>query len=155
MRRKDKEIADPAALHIILADAKVARLAMIDDGFPYVVPLCFCYRDNSPFFHSARDGKKIEALRKNPSVCFEIDTLFDTVLSEESCGCTMKYQSVIGFGNALFLEDVEEKKAAFAMISRRYGHIALDFPEKRVMTTAVIRVDIQRMTGKASKIRIL
>jgi uncharacterized protein len=155
MRRKDKEIIDSAVIQDILANAKVCRLSMIDGDMPYVVPLCFGYCDNALFFHSAPEGKKIEALRKNPNVCFEIDALFGTVLSGEPCGCSIKYQSVIGFGKAVFLEKVEEKKEALANISRRYAHDVLQFPEQRVMATAVIRVDIQNMTGKSSKMDIL
>jgi len=154
MRRKDKEVIDPNVIQTILADARVCRLAMVDGDMPYVVPLCFGFRDNSLFFHSALEGKKIEALKRNPAVCFEVDMLFKTIPSEKACGWSMKYHSVIGFGKAIFLEDAEEKRKALEIISSRYAHAPLDIPEDRIRSTTVIRVDIQSMTGKASKMDI-
>ena len=72
MRRKDREIEDRAELESIIGAAMVCRLAMSEDDRPYIVPLCFGYKDGNLYFHSAEEGKKLEILRVNSSICFEI-----------------------------------------------------------------------------------
>ena len=73
MRRKEKEIAERSELEAVIKEASVCRIAMVEGTSPYVVPLCFGYDDNTLYFHSAIEGKKIEILKKNNSVCFEMD----------------------------------------------------------------------------------
>ena len=78
MRRKDREITGRENIEPILKACKTCRVAMIADGAPYVVPLNFGYTwDESGltlYFHSGLKGKKIDALRADPRVCFEMDT---------------------------------------------------------------------------------
>ncbi len=150
MRRKDKEISDIAEIHDILKNAMVCRIAMIDDGCPYLVPMCFAYHDNAIYLHSALKGKKIEALTRNPEVCFEVDALFETIESEAPCDWSMRYQSIIGFGRAAFIKMPEEKRNALDIIFHRYADNHGTFSDDKVRATAIIRIDIQRMTGKAS-----
>ena len=61
MRRKDKEITDRNAIESIIAKSRICRLAMVDDAGPYIVPLCFGFRNNTLYFHSAAEGKKLDA----------------------------------------------------------------------------------------------
>ena len=74
MRRKDKEVVDRERIDEIIRGAQVCRLAMIDGDEPYLVPLSFGYDGRAIYFHSAVEGRKVEALRRNARVCFEIDT---------------------------------------------------------------------------------
>jgi len=150
MRRKDKEIIDIVEIESIIDTAKVCRIAMVDDGFPYLVPMCFARQGKALFLHSALKGKKIDVLSKTPEVCFEIDQLMETIGSDEPCGWSIRYQSVIGFGRAVFIEDKQEKKKALDIIFERYAGNRGEFPETKVRGTAVIRIDIDSMTGKAS-----
>jgi nitroimidazol reductase NimA-like FMN-containing flavoprotein (pyridoxamine 5'-phosphate oxidase superfamily) len=62
----------------------------------------------------------------------------------------MKYQSVIGFGTAVFLDDVEEKRRALEIIMRQYSDRSFSFPEHALASTTVIKVVIESMTGKQS-----
>jgi len=57
MRRREKQITDTKQMEQILAQAQVCRLAMVDKGHPYVVPLNFGYRDGALYFHSALEGR--------------------------------------------------------------------------------------------------
>ena len=78
MRRKDREITGRENIEPILRACKTCRVAMIADGAPYVVPLNFGYTWDDDgltlYFHSGLKGKKIDALRADPRVCFELDT---------------------------------------------------------------------------------
>ncbi|MCJ7619404.1 MAG: pyridoxamine 5'-phosphate oxidase family protein, partial [Anaerolineae bacterium] len=66
MRRAEREIKDREAIEDILRRATVCRLAVCDGNVPYVVPLSFGYADNCLYFHSAREGRKIETIKANP-----------------------------------------------------------------------------------------
>ena len=69
MRRKDKEITDIKEIESILQGAQVCRLGMADNNMPYVIPVCFGYKEHTVYIHSASEGRKIDTLKKNPNVC--------------------------------------------------------------------------------------
>ena len=148
MRLKDREISDESNIKTIINKALVCRLGMINENTPYVVPLCFGYHDNALYFHSALKGLKIDCIRKNPNVCFEFDLNTEVKEAENACDWGMIYQSVIGFGKAEFIEDSNEKRNALGIIMAQYSDKPFEFPENKVKATAVIKVEIESMTGK-------
>ena len=148
MRRKDKEIRDKTRIEQIIQDARVCRLALADNGQPYVVPLNFGYRDGVVYFHSARQGRKIDMLKANPRVCLEFSTALELVRGETPCDWGQRFQSVIAFGNARLIEDDAAKSAALDIIMAHYGGRGGDYPEKKLKMTAVIEVKLTEMTGK-------
>jgi hypothetical protein len=150
MRRKDKEIADRAEMESIIRESTICRLALADNEQPYIVPLCFGYKDNSLYFHSASEGKKIDILRKNKNVCFEFDVGSKIKTGKPACEWGMKYRSVIGFGKASFLEDSDSKQAALDIIMQQYSDESFAYSEKILKKTLVIKVEITHMTGKQS-----
>ena len=91
---------------------------------------------------------KIEIIRKNSKVCFEFDSSVEIIEHENACNWDMKYLSVIGFGNAVFIEDVEEKRVALGVITSQYSQRPFSFPDDSIARTTVIKVDIESMTGK-------
>ncbi len=150
MRRTDREIADRKEIEDILRQSTVCRLALIDEGRPYIVPLCFGYDASTLYFHSAPAGKKIDLLKKNRIVCFEFDSGTAVVPAKTSCGWTMRYRSVVGFGVASFVEDLVEKKTALDIIMSQYSEGTHEYLEERLRKTAVIKVEIQEISGKKS-----
>ena len=150
MRRKDKEITDIKSIEEIISRAKVFRLALALDDTPYIVPLCFGYRAKTIYFHSAREGKKIDILNKNNKVCFEFDIDYELIESEISCKWGMKYRSVIGFRKVAVIENMEEKQEALGIIMQNYTDKIFLFPEKMVAATLVAKIDIEQISGKKS-----
>lgn len=150
MRRKDWEINDIAVIEGIIRKGQVCRLALSENGLPYIVPLCFGYKNNNLFFHTAREGKKLDILRKNNNVCFEIDTDQELLKGKKACDCSMKYRSVIGFGKAELIEDIESKRKALDIIMQNYLEGSFEYPEESIQNTVIIRVEIESMTGKKS-----
>jgi len=150
MRRKDKQIRDIAAIEEILSSAAVCRLGLCEENQPYVVPLCFGYEDNTLYFHCSLEGKKLDILRKNNKVCFEVDIDHEFVKADKACDWGMKYKSVIGFGKAEFIEDIESKRKALDIVMQQYSGGTLEYPEEAIKNTIVIKVEIESMTGKAS-----
>jgi len=151
MRRKDKEITDNAEIESIIRRSMVCRLAMTDKNRPYIVPLCFGYKDHTLYFHSAGHGKKLDMLKKNHSVCFEFDIDYELIKSDKACEWGMTYKSVIGFGKASFIKDPESKRRALNIIMLHYSGESFDYPEAKIKNTVVFKVNIEHMTGKYSK----
>ena len=148
MRRADRELTDSIDMEKIIRSAQVCRLAMVDDGEPYLVPLNFGYRDATLYFHSAPEGRKIRLLRQTAKVCFEIDGEHELVKAELPCNWGMRYASVIGYGIPRFIEELEEKRAALSIIMAQFSDGAFTFSEQAVAATAVFALDITSMTGK-------
>jgi nitroimidazol reductase NimA-like FMN-containing flavoprotein (pyridoxamine 5'-phosphate oxidase superfamily) len=148
MRRKDREIVDPAEMAAILAEAPVCRIAMTDGDEPYVVPLCFGFMDNTIWFHSAPEGKKIELLAKNPHCCVEFDTSDGPVQAEKPCSWEFRYRSVICTGDAEPVDDRDEKRKGLNCIMRHYGAGESSFTDKELDRVCVMKIVIQEMTGK-------
>jgi len=150
MRRQEKEITDRATLEAVLRQARVCRLALCDAGSPYLVPVCFGYRENNLYFHSGLGGKKLEILDRNNRVCFEVDVNVELVTGPGPCDCSMNYLSVIGTGRAYLVEEAAEKIEALNEIMKHYSRPAGGYDPDMLEETTVIRIEIESMTGKKS-----
>jgi len=146
MRRRDREITDAEKLKEILKKSTVCHLGLADGGEPYVVPVNFGYDNGCIYFHSAQSGHKIDLLKKNPRVCFEVDTDLQ-ILKTEKNNCQVNYRSLIGRGKAVFLENAEEKARALKVIMRQCAGFEYDIPSY-LDRTAVVRIEIESLTGK-------
>ena len=152
VRRQDKEITDPEGIRAILHKGLVCHLALVDDGKPYLVSMNYGFLDNIVYLHSTLEGRKIDIIRKNPDVCFQVITGTRLSTGPDACGdWTMKYRSVTGFGKAVLLEDKESRIEAMHILMDQYTTKGpFEFSDKRLAETMVIRIDITEMTGKIS-----
>lgn len=75
MRRKDKEISDKNEIEDLLASSTVGRLGTCANGIPYITPMNFTYDKETSkiFLHCANEGRKLDNIRINPTVCFEVE----------------------------------------------------------------------------------
>jgi len=153
MRRSDKEINDNETIEYILDEALICRIGLCDNNKPYIVPMNFAYKDNSLYLHSAMEGRKIEILRENNDVCFELDIQNELLESEMACDWGMKYYSVIGFGKGYFIEDDQEKKHILDIFMKKYARNSLkkfEYSSNALQKTLIIKVEIEEVTGKKS-----
>jgi len=148
MRKKDKEITDIDEIERIIRRAICCRIGLVDNDEPYVVPVSFGYERNALYFHGASEGHKIELIKKNNKVCFEIDTDVAVVKAEKPCQWTMRYRSVIGMGRAHILESAEEKAHGLELLMRHYTEGDFSFPKSEPGSVLVVRIDIENITGK-------
>jgi nitroimidazol reductase NimA-like FMN-containing flavoprotein (pyridoxamine 5'-phosphate oxidase superfamily) len=158
MRRGDREITSFDEIIAVLDQCAVIRLAMLagraEAVEPYVVPVSFGYRVDSQkhlslFFHSAKEGKKVAALNKNPLVCFEADTDVHLIKAEDACMWSTAYKSVIGYGTARALTAGEEKRAALDEIMKHMGFEgAPDYKDAALERALVFGIDVTRISGK-------
>jgi uncharacterized protein len=155
MRRTDREITDMSSIRSIIDSCKVVRLAMAGDGAPYIVPLNFgyTYSENrfTLYFHCADEGKKLDMIRKNPLVCFEMDTDHELTTAESACGYGYNYSSVIGTGLVRILEDSEEKKAGLRVLMKHQTGRDFDFADGQIQNVTVCSIDVAELTAKQRK----
>lgn len=150
MRRKEKEIQDRTEIEAVIRKANICRLGLSVDNRPYIVPLNFGFEGNHLYFHTAREGKKIEMIRQNNNVCFELEADCEAVRAESPCDWTMRFQSVIGYGRASLVTDAEEKQRSLDVIVEHYSAQPLEYSSNLLDRLAIIKVDIDDMTGKKS-----
>ena len=153
MRRGDREVNDRKGIEEILLRCKTCHLAMADGGSPYVVPLSFGYRFPADdtlemYFHSAYEGKKIDLLRKNNRVCFEVSDEGEPVHAENPCNSGYYYSSVIGYGEALFITDTVAKCDGLSVIFRCQTGRDIVFNESQAETVCVYKIVSKDFIGK-------
>ena len=148
MRRSDREIIERSEIDGIIHLCQVCRLGLTDGLEPYVVPLSFGYDGRALYFHCAKEGRKLDILRKNSRVCFEFDVLDGLVTGDAACQWGMAYRSVIGAGRGHVVEGLDEKRQALALLMKQYADSGFTFPDTAVEAVAVIRVDIDSVSGK-------
>jgi nitroimidazol reductase NimA-like FMN-containing flavoprotein (pyridoxamine 5'-phosphate oxidase superfamily) len=148
MRRVDREITDRAEIDTILTSTNVMRLALADGNVPFVVPVFYAYDGASICFHSADAGTKIEILKRNPKVCFEVSIDQGVIEASQACDFEARHRTVIGFGKANFIEEEAEKVQILDRIVDRFTSKRFEYPKANLRNTAVIRIEIESIKGK-------
>ena len=141
---------DRATIESIIERAQACRIAMCVDNKPYVVPVTFGYQDNCLYFHSSPQGTKIDILKQNAQVCFEMDIDHELIKAKSPCTWDIRYRSVIGFGTASFVEDIEEKQKALHIILQHYADGPFQYHEASLRKATVVKIEIESMTAKVS-----
>ena len=152
MRRKDREITGFDEMVGIIDKCDVCRLALNDDGAPYILPLNFGYAVSGGrlvfYFHGALSGKKLDLIAKDPHAAFELDCGHALITNEEKGDISMLYQSVIGKGVIEMIPD-EDKEEALGIILRHYGLEGFKYNTAMVRATGVFKLVVGEMTAKA------
>lgn len=152
MRRKRQMLSEDDC-KIILREGTSGVLALSgDDGYPYAVPLSYVYDGEKIFFHCAKSGHKLDAVRRNPKASFCVIGQ-DKVVPEEY---TTYYRSVIAFGTVRILEDDREKYDSVQEIALKYA--PLDTEEQRRAaierewsSLCMLEMTIEHLTGKEAR----
>ncbi|MDW7712058.1 MAG: pyridoxamine 5'-phosphate oxidase family protein [Deferrisomatales bacterium] len=152
LRRSAKEIRDPQVVEALLQAAPVGRLGTVGaDGSPRIKPLNFAWHRGRVYVHSAREGEKIEDIRRDPRVCFEVDQPLAYVKARtQPCRATYLYRSVVLLGRAALVEDPAERREGLDALLAKYqpGEVLPPYPPEKLVVTAVLRIDPQVVVGK-------
>ena len=152
MTKRELQITDQNQIARILDAGKVLHLGLAVDNEPYVVPMNYGYtlQDGKLTFylHSALRGKKLDMIRANPRVFFEVDCDRTPFEGKVACQYGLSYSSVMGRGTATLVEDVEEKKQAMALLMKTQTGKDFAFEDRLVSIVAVIRIDAAEYTAK-------
>ena len=152
MRRKNQQLPREECCRI-LEEATSGVLAVSgDDGYPYAVPLSFAYADGRLYFHVAKSGHKLDALRRNPKASFCIIERDEIVPAEY----TTYFRSVIAFGTVRIVEDNADKRRGLDLLSDKYSpDETAESREaeigKLINALYVLVMDIEHMTGKEGR----
>lgn len=160
LRHGDRAMPDAEARKL-LAGALVGRLGLSRDDQPYIVPVNFAFKDSHLYVHCAETGMKIDFLRANSKVCFEVDERIGTDSDPVICNYDTTYRSAIIFGRARLVTDLEEKTTAMRLIATKYAfgkdvEAALrlssttvdEYRSSQGSSTSVIEITVERLTGK-------
>jgi len=152
MRRSEREISESQAIEEIIREADVCRVALANGDIPYIVTMNFGYTGSSEkklYFHCANEGRKLDMIRKNNYVCFQMDTDHKLYKGEKGCDWGMKYSSVVGYGNISVMTDKAAKEKGLNCIMKHYGgDRKYSYDDKIFEETTILRLDIKEMTGK-------
>lgn len=144
-------MADRAEAEAVLRACAVGHLGTVGpDGRPMVKPLNFAYDRGRIYFHTAREGEKIDHLRADGRVCFEAAQPVAYVRPRaQACEATYLFRSVIARGRAVIVEDPAEKREALALLMDKYeGPGWPPLADAKVGAVAVVRIDVEELTGK-------
>jgi uncharacterized protein len=153
MRRRDREILDLEGLRAILDEADACRVAFASGDVPYIVTMNFGYEWEGElpvlYFHCSREGRKLEMMRANPRVCFELDVGHQLVAGPAPCDWGMKFASVIGYGTLSEIEGEAERRRGLDRIMRHYGWGGeAGYKEGTLGATAILSLRADQLSGK-------
>jgi len=152
MTKRELQVTDLNEIKAILDKARVLRLGLAVNDEPYVVPMNYGYTMQDGkltlYLHSALRGKKLDMLRANPRVFFELDCDLKPFDGVKPCQYGLSYYSVMGRGNAVLVEDVEEKMRAMSVLMKTQTGKDFSFNEQLVSIVAVVRIDVAEYTAK-------
>lgn len=148
MRRKDKALPDAAAMQL-LEHAEYGVLSTVDAaGQPYGVPLNYVLLDNRLYFHCATTGHKLDNIADNDRVSFCVVGRTRLMPAEFST----QFESVIAFGRAVVATGDERYMALRGLIAKYAPDHVGDgeaYIARHDTQTAVVRIDVEEVTGKA------
>jgi nitroimidazol reductase NimA-like FMN-containing flavoprotein (pyridoxamine 5'-phosphate oxidase superfamily) len=153
LRKKDREVTDIKGIEEILSKCKTCHVAMVDEGSPYVVPLSYGYKILKGnvlelYFHSAPEGRKLDVLKRNNKVCFEMEYEGEPVHSENPCNSGYYFASVIGFGEVMFIEHTDEKNEALSIMFKHQSGRDITFTAGQIKSVCVFKIVSTEFTGK-------
>jgi nitroimidazol reductase NimA-like FMN-containing flavoprotein (pyridoxamine 5'-phosphate oxidase superfamily) len=152
MRRKEYSVTEQKQIEEIISKADVCRIAIANGNTPYIVTMNFGYSPEGKgrlYFHCAPEGRKLDMIRLNNHVCFEMDV--DHVMYKGGNGCDwgMKYSSIVGYGNITVIADAEQKIKALNCIMDHYGGTgSYTYDEKTLARTKTLVLEITEMAAK-------
>ena len=152
LTKREIKITEPHQIARILDTAKVLHMGLAVDNEPYVLPMNYGYTLEEGklvlYLHSALQGRKLDMMRENPKVFFEMDCDWIPFEGEKPCQYGLGYSSIMGCGTAQIVEDVEEKMKAMTALMKTQTGKDFTFNDRLVSIVAVIRIDVREYTAK-------
>lgn len=153
MRRKDREVTDREEILKIIEKAKILHLGLMDEEYPYVVPLHYGYEWKDGiwtfYMHGAKEGHKLDLIGKGTKACVELETDVESVSGGEiPCMYGSAFASVIGRGEATLVDDVKEKIKAIKLLMQNQTGRSFEIDEKMADTVAIMKVTVTNLTAK-------
>lgn len=150
MRRKKQLLSKEETINILEACTSGVLGVNGEEGYPYTVPVSYVLKGDKLFIHSAKEGHKIDSIKKNDKVTFCVIEK-DQVIQETF---TTHFRSVSIFGRARILTDDSKKQYALESLVEKYSPDFIKEGQKEIKRewniVSLIEVKIEHMTGKAA-----
>ena len=153
---KTVTITDFKRLEEIIDRCRICFVGITDlDGFPYVLPMTFGYKNNILYLHSGPEGSKLEMLEKNNQVCITFCVGDDLIYqhAKVACSYSMRSESVMCRGKVEFVEDMNHKRECLDIIMHHYTDNDFGYSDPAVANVKVWKIAITEMTGKIFGLR--
>ena len=146
-----KDIVDLDKLEELIKKCKICRVGMVDGDDPYVLAMNFGYEDQAVWLHCAKEGKKIDILKRNNKVCLQFDTDHKFFSRHEHVACSwrMAYRSVLIHGHAIIIDEYDEKIKALKVFMKNYSDKEFEFSKPSVDNILIIKVPVESITGRS------
>lgn len=153
MTRRELEITDRADIIDILDRSMIVHIGMVDGDEPYIVPMNYGYTMDedgtlSLYLHGATTGRKLDLMKKNPKVFFEMECDVQPFEGDVACRYGTAYKSLMGRGIATLIESPEEKMKCLSILMKTQTGKDFEFNEKLVKVVSIIRIDVTQYTAK-------
>lgn len=148
MRRIKQLLSQEDIIEILQKETSGVLALLGDEDYPYAVPLSYVYCDSKIYFHSAKTGHKIDAIKNHEKASFCIISE-DNIVPEKY---TTYFRSVIAFGKIRIVEEEAEKRKAIEKLAFKYSPEDEEGRHKEIegayKALCMIALDIEHMTGK-------
>ena len=149
---REKLVTDMDEIIKILDNSKVVHVGMIDGNEPYVVPMNYGYTLTDGkltlWLHCAKRGRKLDVLRANNKVFFEMECGLQPFDGDIACRYGISYSSIMGRGTAEIVDDVEVKKEALTYLMKTQTGKDFEFEDKMASIVSIIKIDTAEFTAK-------
>jgi nitroimidazol reductase NimA-like FMN-containing flavoprotein (pyridoxamine 5'-phosphate oxidase superfamily) len=150
MRRKKQLLSKEETIEILNTCTSGVLGVIGDDDYPYTVSVNYTFENNKLFFHCAKEGHKIDSIKRNDKVTFCVIEK-DDVIQE---AFDTDFRSVSIFGRARILTDDSEKRHALECIVEKFSPDYIREGQQVIQrqwnNVCVVEVKIEHMTGKAA-----
>lgn len=148
MRVAENQLSEKEAVEILERNTNGVLALDGDGGYTYAVPLSYAYSDGKLFFHSAKEGHKLDAIKNNAKVSFCVVDQDEIIPSEFNS----LFLSTIVFGEIRVLEEDAERQHALEVILQKYSADFMEGGKKYIKAqwdnVMAAELRIEHMTGK-------
>lgn len=153
VRRTDREIVEYKQILEIIEKCDCCRIGFYDGHEVYIVPLNFGYEFKEDklilYFHGAKEGRKIDLIRKVVSVGFEMDTNYKLHKSDTACSHSARFDSIIGNGTISMIESITERKFALEKLMLKATHkVDWSFTEEMLNSVCIFKIEVTKLSCK-------
>ncbi len=152
LTRREFEVTDMNEIKAILDKSLIVHVGMIDRDEPYVVPLNYGYTMEDGkltlYMHGATEGRKLDVMRANPKVFFEMNCEVTPFEGKLACQYGTSYACLMGKGMAEVLEDIEEKKRCLSLFMKTQTGKDFVFTDGMISTVSVMKIHVSEFTAK-------
>jgi len=156
MRRVEREVNSKLEIKNIILKGSILNLGLNSSVFPYVVPLNYIFKEENDnwfiYFHSAKQGYKIDLINKDERCGFTIYNDLGVKLKEKSNSGTNLYECIMGTGYICEVKEFQEKHEIAKKLLRKYGYVEdIQIENEVIEKTYIGKITIKEISGKANR----